>query len=172
MLKLNLKPGLERLKPWRPGTRTAGSGPGRAAESGAAPRWKRIAMLCLGAVSVVVLGLFAWDSLLNPPPSPPAEPVMAKPAPIPAPNPSPPAAAAPSAEGAASSGPDRDEPPGRSGPVVAAVPAAPLQPAATPSPDAASSAARALTSRSRLDARECLNLETNLAVHRCAEKFR
>jgi hypothetical protein len=32
--------------------------------------------------------------------------------------------------------------------------------------------ARTLTSRSRLDARECLKLEGNLAVHQCAENFR
>lgn len=40
--------------------------------------------------------------------------------------------------------------------------------AAAPAP----SAARPLSARARQDARECLNQETNQAIHRCAEKFR
>lgn len=46
---------------------------------------------------------------------------------------------------------------------AAAVATEPGQPAA---------ASRPLTARSKLDARECLKLETNLAIHRCAEGFR
>jgi len=48
---------------------------------------------------------------------------------------------------------------------------APLS-AASGTDAAGASPARPLSARSRLDARECLNLETNQAIRRCAEKFR
>jgi len=43
-------------------------------------------------------------------------------------------------------------------------------PVATPAPKHAS--AKRLTARSRLDARECLDKESNEAIIRCAERFR
>lgn len=44
--------------------------------------------------------------------------------------------------------------------------------ASAPAAASAPSVARPLSARARQDARECLNQETNQAIHRCAEKFR
>jgi len=44
--------------------------------------------------------------------------------------------------------------------------------ASAPASEPAPSSARLVSASARIDARECLQLETNLAIHRCAEKYR
>jgi hypothetical protein len=65
--------------------------------------------------------------------------------------------------------PAAEAPAGQAGALATGAPKPALDQAAQ---KAGTQGARALTSRSRLDARECLKLEGNLAVHQCAENFR
>lgn len=56
---------------------------------------------------------------------------------------------------------------------TAAVPAAkPAAPALVMGKKAEPEPVRMAASRAHIDARECLKLETNMAIHSCAEKFR
>lgn len=57
-------------------------------------------------------------------------------------------------------------------PAAAPAASAPAPVAAADAPAVATGHAPMLTARAKLDARECLKLDTNQAVHRCAERFR
>jgi len=187
MLKLNLDGLKRKLSP----KQAPGAGTDRNEAAAIGPRWKTIAIGILATSTAAIVGMMAWDAFLTgvpssptppPPPTAAARPPSAPSSPAPvAPAQMTPPVAAPSPGSASGSSQAGLEP------TVPSVPSAPSTPSTLSTPSvppvpppaldqaaqkAGTQGARALTSRSRLDARECLKLEGNLAVHQCAENFR
>ncbi len=192
MLKLNLDGLKRKLSP----KQAPGAGADRNEAAAVGPRWKTITIGILATSTAAIVGMMAWDAFLtavrpSPTPAPVARPASAPSSPAPvAPAQVTPPVAAPSpgiASDSSQAGLEPSVPPVPPVPPVPSLPTAAETPAgqagtmATGAPKpvrdqnvqkAGTHGARALTSRSRLDARECLKLEGNLAVHQCAENFR
>jgi hypothetical protein len=129
---------------------------------------KKKAGIAGGVLLLVVVGWLAWDMFMGDPPPPPVVTTVR-----------PPAAKPPAAKPPAEVAPDKPavEMKAEAVPVEKAAPATPapvetVAAATAPKQTMADAGPRALTARSKLDARECLKLDTNQAIHRCAEAFR
>lgn len=137
---------------------------------------KKAVMAVVGAGVLGLAGWLAWDMFMSEPPPPPPPPVVIKPKP-PAPKPPEPVVSDKSAGDPAKA----SEAAPTEKPAEKSVEKPATKTAKVPAPVAAEPAVkstpaelgpRPLTVRSKLDARECLKLDTNQAIHRCAEAYR